>query len=269
MDNSTDLSRRVLDANLDKGRNVRELGGYKTKDGQSIKYNKVIRSAGLHELTDNDLDYLKNYGLNIDIDFRSSEEIEKEPDRMPDGTKYVSLPVFKEDQTEASKIKKDSVIPGLDIDPSKGYDHMLEVYQNMITEDQSKKAYRSFFDELLANDKEDDVLLFHCTAGKDRTGMGAVFLLSSLDVPKDTIQKDYLLTNKTSKDYVDGVLKQVEAQEPKLVDSIRSLLTVQNNYLEMAEKAIEETSGDINNYIKNELKVSDNEINDLKKIYLV
>lgn len=68
--------------------------------------------------------------------------------------------------------------------------------------------------------------------------------------------------------YVTNVLKQVEAKDPTLVESIRALLTVNENYLDVAQKAIEETSGSLDNYIRTELKVSDHEINDLKKIYL-
>lgn len=266
MDRATESARRILD--LEAGINFRELGGYQTVNGQSVKYHKVLRSAGLGDLTNNDIKYLKDYGVKTDIDFRSKDEIEKKPDRVPGGAKYVSLPVFVEDQTEASKIE-DRVIPEIDFDPHDGYNHMLDVYRNMITEDQARNAYRKFFDELLGNSNDNEVVLFHCTAGKDRTGMGAVFFLYSLGVPLPTIKEDYLLTNQASKIYVANVLKQVEAKDPSLVESIKALLTVNENYLNVAQKAIEETSGSLDNYIRSELKVSDNEINDLKKIYLL
>ncbi|KRK64834.1 serine tyrosine protein phosphatase [Companilactobacillus tucceti DSM 20183] len=265
MDNATQQTHRILD--LEAGVNFRELGGYKTTTGKQVKYHKIIRSAGLDKLTDNDLNFLSDYGLKTDVDFRSQSEIDKSPDRIPNGTKYVSLPVFREDLTEASQIK-DSVIPEIDFDPSNGYEHMLDVYKEIITEDQSKKAYRNFFDELLGNSNDDDVLLFHCSAGKDRTGMGAVFFLYILGIPLSTIKQDYLLTNKASKGYVSELLKEVKKRDASLVDSIRALMTVDENYLLAAQKAIKETSGSLNNYIRNELHVSDNQVSDLKKIYL-
>ncbi|MQS53282.1 tyrosine-protein phosphatase [Companilactobacillus mishanensis] len=265
MDRATQNTRRILD--LEAGINFRELGGYQTTSGQSVKYHKALRSAGLGDLTNNDLTYLKDYGVKTDVDFRSQSEIDKKPDRLPDGAKYISLPVFSDDQTEASKIQ-DSVIPEIDFDPADGYNHMLEVYRNMIMEDQSREAYRGFFNELLGNSKDNDVVLFHCTAGKDRTGMGAVFFLYTLGVPLPTIKEDYLLTNQASKGYVANLLKQVEERDPSLVESIKALMTVNENYLNVAQKAIEETSGSLDNYIRTDLGVSDHEVADLKKIYL-
>ncbi|MFD1418584.1 tyrosine-protein phosphatase [Companilactobacillus keshanensis] len=265
MDNATQQTHRIL--NLEEGINFRELGGYETASGKQVKYHKILRSAGLNKLTDNDLKFLSDYGLKTDVDFRSQSEIDKSPDRLPSGTKYISLPVFREDLTEASKIQE-SVIPEIDFDPRNGYEHMLGVYKEMITEDQSKKAYRNFFDELLGNSNDRDVLLFHCSAGKDRTGMGAVFFLYSLGIPLPTIKQDYLLTNQASKFYVADILKEVEKRDASLVESIRALMTVNENYLSVAEKAIKETSGSLANYIRNELHVSDNQVSDLQKIYL-
>jgi protein-tyrosine phosphatase len=265
MDRATESARRILD--LEAGFNFRELGGYKTNSGQAVKYHKVLRSAGLGDLTENDTTYLKNYGVKTDVDFRSTDEIAKKPDHIPGGAKYISLPVFAEDQTEASKIQ-DRVIPEIDFDPHDGYNHMLDVYRDMITKDQARGAYRKFFDELLGNEKDNDVVLFHCTAGKDRTGMGAVFFLYSLGVPLPTIKDDYMLTNQASQVYVANILKQVEAKDPTLVESIKALLTVNENYLNVAQQAIEETSGSLDNYIRTDLKVSDHEISDLRKIYL-
>ncbi|MFC6322558.1 tyrosine-protein phosphatase [Companilactobacillus baiquanensis] len=265
MDNATKQTHRILD--LEAGINFRELGGYETAAGKKVKYHKIIRSAGLDKLTDNDLNFLSNYGLKTDVDFRSQTEIDKSPDRIPTGTKYVSLPVFREDLTEASQIE-DSVIPEIDFDPTNGYEHMLDVYKEIVTEDQSKKAYRNFFDELLGNSNDSDVLLFHCSAGKDRTGMGAVFFLYTLGVPLPTIKQDYLLTNQANKGYVANILKQVEKRDASLVESIRALMTVSENYLAVAESVIKETSGSLNNYIRNELHVSENQVSDLQKIYL-
>lgn len=265
MDNVTKDSHRILD--LEKGRNFRELGGYKTIDGQTIKYHKVLRSAGLGDLTDKDVNFLDNYGLKTDIDFRSKEEVEKKPDRISKGTKYLSLPVFKEDETEASKIQGTS-IPDMDYVPIDGYNHMLDAYLDMINGEQAKKAYQNFFGELLTNDNDNEVLLFHCSAGKDRTGMGAFFLMSALGVPMKTIKDDYLLTNEASKSYTDKLFSDVLKHDPSLVDTIKALMTVNINYLKTAEDAIKQTSGSIDNYIKNELKVSDSDIKDLKKIYL-
>ena len=89
--------------NIKNGLNFRDLGGYKTKSGQVIKSRKIIRSARLSELSDDDLQYLTDYGLTTDIDFRSPEEQAAEPDRYPENTTYHFVPVFPTDETKSSE----------------------------------------------------------------------------------------------------------------------------------------------------------------------
>lgn len=260
---------RVL--NLEKGVNFRELGGYKTTDGKTVKYHKILRSAGLADLSNNDLNYLKDYGLKIDVDFRSKQEVEKKPDKKPSGVRYVWAPVFQEDETKASEVQSDSYIPEIGGDPTNGYEHMIDVYRDVITGDSAKVAYRKFFNQLLLNTGDHNVLLFHCSAGKDRTGMGAVFFLEALGIPFDTIKEDYLLTNKANKDYVNGLVDLLQNKgynDPNVINSVRDLMTVHYNYLATALKTVDKMYGNMNNYIKNELKVSSSEITTLKKIYL-
>ena len=260
---------RVL--NLEKGVNFRELGGYKTVDGRTVKYHKILRSAGLADLTDNDLQQLKDYGLKIDVDFRSKKEIDDKPDKRPEGVRYVWAPVFQDDETKASEVQSDTYIPEIGGDPTNGYAHMLDVYRDIITGAPGKAAYRKFFNQLLLNTGDEEVLLFHCSAGKDRTGMGAVFFLQALGIPFETIKEDYLLTNVANKEYVKGLIKMLEKKgytDPDVLNSVRDLMTVHYNYLATAIKTINSLYGNIDNYIKNELKVSESEITTLKKIYL-
>lgn len=261
--------KRVLD--LEKGINFRELGGYKTKDGKTVKYHKLLRSAGLSDLTDNDLNYLKDYGFKIDIDLRSKQEVDSKPDKKPAGVRYVWAPVFQEDETKSSEVQSETYIPEINGDPTNGYAHMLDVYRDIITGDSAKAAYRKFFNQLLLNVNDNEVLLFHCSAGKDRTGMGAVFLLKALGVPLETIKEDYLLTNVANNEYVDNLISELEAKgynEPEVLNSVRDLMTVHNNYLTTALNTIDRSYGSLDKYIKEELKVTSSEINTLKKIYL-
>ena len=67
---------------LEQGVNFRDLGGYRTKDGHQIKANKVIRAASLGNLSPKDVNFLAEYGLRHDVDFRSSEEQENAPDKL-------------------------------------------------------------------------------------------------------------------------------------------------------------------------------------------
>ncbi|NVY96419.1 tyrosine-protein phosphatase [Lactobacillus sp. DCY120] len=263
---------------LEAGINFRELGGYQTQTGQKIKSHKLVRSASLGHLSPADLDFLNNYQIAYDIDFRSSEESQQVPDRVPDSAEYVFNPVFREDLTQASKFADDQPeeqpehdIEGMSKVPLNGHRQMIQTYRELITNSSAQKAYRTFFDKLLANDQEGHALLFHCTAGKDRTGMGAIFILTALGVDRETIVQDYLLTNTTSKPFINETLQKlstVNNVSDQMYDSVKSLLTVHEEYLQAADEEVQKMSGSWFNYLQKVLKVDDAQIAQLRSIYL-
>ena len=171
------LANQLLD--IKNGRNFRELGGYQTKDGKTIKKHKLLRTANLATLSEQDLKFLQDYGVKYIVDFRSKEEVEKEPDRVPTGATYDFDPVFSEDLTDSSK-GINEILSEKEENPKAGYNHMFLAYDDMIKSESAQKAYRNFFDILLANDEEGKSVIFHCTAGKDRTGFAALLALSAL-----------------------------------------------------------------------------------------
>ncbi|MGR3742425.1 tyrosine-protein phosphatase [Companilactobacillus sp. DQM5] len=264
------MNERILDPYLESGRNFRELGGYKTQDGKTLKYHKILRSANLAELTKKDQDFLFNYGLIKDIDFRSKDEVQKEPDRIPDGVEYVFNPVLKEDETKVSKSTSE-IEKEFGFTFNDGYKQMLQVYENITLDDESKHAYRIFFNHLLDNTEDNQVTLFHCTAGKDRTGMAAVYFLWALGVDQETIKNDYLLTNKLMKSYIDKKIELLKAKHTSsdIISSVKALMSVNEDYLNVAKRSILAENGSMENYLKESLDLSKQEINDLKKIYLV
>lgn len=263
------MNERILDPFLDAGRNFRELGGYQTQDGKSVKFHKILRSANLAELTTKDQEFLTNYGLNKDIDFRSTDEKDKEPDRVPSGVEYIFNPVFKEDQTQASK-SADDIEKKFGFGFNDGYNQMIKVYKNIILDNESKNAYRLFFDHLLENSDDGQVALFHCTAGKDRTGMAAVYFLWALGVDQATIKQDYLLTNSVVKSFVDGRIQELVQKQAseEIISSVRALMSVREDYLDTAKKTIIAENGSMESYLNEAIGLSNNEIKDLKRIYL-
>lgn len=266
---------------IESGINFRELGGYTTPSGQTVKFHKVLRTASLGHLSANDLTYLDDYGVRYDIDFRSRDEQQQIPDRIPPHAEYLFDPIFGVDLTQASKFDKqdeantpkqpDHDIEGMDEIPLNGYEKMLETYRDLINLDSAKTAYRRFFDKLLENEQDNQSVLFHCTAGKDRTGISSVFLLTALGVDRATIIQDYLLTNQTSKSFIDGQLQKAQASQvaPATLDSIRALLSVSTDYLQAADEAVQLQAGTWANYLRTELKVTPDQIHDLKRIYLI
>mgnify|MGYP000189293816 FL=1 len=251
------------------GRNFRELGGYETLSGKKIKMHKLLRTGNLADLSPFDKQFLTDYGAKYDVDFRSKEEVDNQPDRVPDGVEYIYDPVFSEDLTNSSKSITDLDTQAHD-DADFGFNHMHYAYEDMIESEPAQKAYRKFFDVLLENTVDGESVIFHCTAGKDRTGFGALLALSALGVPLNTIKKDYLLTNITTKDFVDSMVEHARqnGKNENVLQSIRDIQSVRSEYLDHAVKVLNDEYGGINNYLRDVMKLSSADIMKLRNIYL-
>lgn len=252
------------------GLNFRELGGYPTVDGRTVKWHKLVRSAGLNKLTAADQDNLANYGVVADVDFRSQDERTQAPDKVPTGATYHFLPVFPDgDETDASASQAD-LERRFSSDATAGYEHMLDVYRNMVTLETAQQAYHEFLATLLANEQPDQAVLFHCTAGKDRTGIGAFLTLSALGVDPQVIRRDYLLTNENVTPVVDKMLAKAQAagKGDAFVANIRALSTVNPDYFDTAMKVINTQYGGVQDYLRDVLDFSRKDVEALKELYL-
>ncbi|ALJ22863.1 protein tyrosine phosphatase [Lactobacillus gallinarum] len=251
------------------GRNFRELGCYETLSGKKIKMHKLLRTANLADLSPFDKQFLTDYGVKYDVDFRSKEEVDNQPDHVPDGVEYIYDPVFSEDLTNSSKSLNDLNKQAAN-DADFGFDHMHYAYEDMIESKSAQNAYRKLFEVLLKNDGENESVIFHCTAGKDRTGFGAMLVLSALGVPFSTIKKDYLLTNITTKDFVDSMVEHARqnGHNENVLQSIRDIQSVRPEYLDHAIKVLNDEYGGINNYLRDVMKLSSADIMKLREIYL-
>lgn len=247
--------KRIL--NLEGAINLRELGGYPTKDGTTIKYNKLLRSGDISNLTGKSLAYLKKYGLKYIVDFRSNDEQRNWADTTSDFYKIYSDPVY------PLKGNGDKLAGILN---RNSYNYLGMIYQSVVLDAHGQQAYKLFFDLLLHNDQPNTALLFHCAAGKDRTGIGALLILKALGVDNETITKDYLLTNLMyeSDHEIDRILNdksgnqsvnQMNMTEADL-DSITSVFD-----------AIEHYYGTFENYLDKALDIDADKLAKLKAIY--
>jgi protein-tyrosine phosphatase len=161
---------------LEVAHNVRHLGGFQTADGW-VTTDQVIRSASLHRLTERGLEYLREQEVRTIVDFRS--DVERERDATPDTRRYgirvVHAPVF---QHDASPVALAGDFPGFAV----LYTRMLEM---------GATAYRTLFETVA---EAEGRVLFHCAAGKDRTGVAAALLLNLTGVDDVAIIEDYALT---------------------------------------------------------------------------
>lgn len=169
--------------------NFRDLGGYKTAQGRSVKWGRVFRADGLSRLSDLDLERMKQMGIRRIYDFRTKSEMEGSPDRLPgDGSMtHIHLPVShgRFDFADAMARLKSGDNQWLTADfMVEGYIRNLEKYPEIwasVVRDLAKPG--------------GDITVFHCTGGKDRTGTCAALILLALGVPEETVIDDHQLSN--------------------------------------------------------------------------
>src|SRR5262245_10380934 len=171
-------------------KNFRDLGGYQTTDGRTIRWNVLYRSDALHKLTDADLSHLSALMLDRIIDFRVQHEKDREPDRLPGNMeiRVIALPIL-DSSTQAWHDSREEFVRNLKkINP---VSYMVRTNVELAT--RFTPEFKLFLQELLS--ASGHPVLFHCAAGKDRTGFAAAILLRILGVPREVVMQDYLLTN--------------------------------------------------------------------------
>jgi len=216
--------------------NLRDLGGIRNKEGRFVKWGKLFRSDDLCDLTKSDLHYLESIPIHAVIDFRSKSEAENALDKLPGGSVGYSLPFIPGDLNSLSQINSGD----LQLD-----NFMHGIYKSLVSDSACIKNYRDFFS--LLQEEKNIPLIFHCSAGKDRTGMAAVFILSALDVDKPTIMHNYLLSNC----YLADKYEKITARFP----NIKPLFEVKPAYLENAFSEISAKYGSMESFLTEELHI--------------
>lgn len=161
--------------------NFRDIGGYKTKDGKEVKWGKVFRSADVSHLTAPDLEVLSQKHIGTVIDFRGVKESQAAPDHLPPGTDYTLSPAGSDSLPDMKQLAE--LI-------RKG-DFMQSFYSNTAY---LAERYRPMFRKLIAL-PDTEALMYHCTGGRDRTGIATALFLYLLGVPQETIEADFTASN--------------------------------------------------------------------------
>jgi len=238
--------------------NFRDLGGYPAAGGKRVKWGHIYRSADISKLTDADLQALQSRHVALVCDLRGPQEVAQAPDRLPPGARRVELPAGSEKidpramMSGGKNVNRDSL--------------MRAVYTNLSF---FPAKYKPMFDELLAL-PADEAMLFHCTVGKDRTGIGAALVLSALGVPRPTILQDYAATDVYWRAGREQSLQRMSQAglSAEAVNAYRPLMAANPAYLAGTFAAIDKQYGSVDKYLAKEMDLTPKKLAALRAKYL-
>ncbi len=254
--------------------NARDLGGYKTIDGRTVKTGLLIRSGRLSNASKEDIHILKDlYHLNAVVDFRIIRERIDSPDVKIDGVTYYTLPLVDDKSPMVGGVHKRSANNqnplSYFIDVIKQGHGKSDMYVKLFKSERFQKGMTSFFQILLNSDGEHSIL-WHCAAGKDRAGSAAALTLLALGVDKETVLTDFDLSNIAYNEWIQKRLTQVSriTRDPEILTVVRSLSGVNVDYMRNAIDATILDYGNIENYLEVCMNVTKEDIVKLKDMYL-
>lgn len=214
--------------------NFRDLGGYRTHDNRRLKWHKLYRSDRLSDFTGADLQRFSQLHITHSVDFRGTAEADASDYSIPH-LQRIAIPI----EPKVVQSLSGLMATGNGLNAATAHQLMEETYVGFVHFNAAQ--YRHFFDAVLANES---ALVFHCTAGKDRTGFAAALLLELLGVDRPTIMHDYMLTN----DFYKPVAKASGHQLPAEVLSV--LWRVTPSFLEAAYQEIDSDFGGVAQFLE-------------------
>jgi protein-tyrosine phosphatase len=231
--------------------NFRDVGGYRNVDGRCVRRGQVFRSDHLAGLTPEDLARLASLGISHSLDFRGAAEYTATPYAIP-GVQRLALTIEPTVIARMQALVAQGIVPTTEETVAL----MCETYRDFVNHNAG--TFGRFLKHLL---EQPTPQVFHCTAGKDRTGFAAALLLSALGVDRATIEHDYLLTN------------QLYKRDNRLEGSghphvMKVLWQVQPEFLHAAFEAVDTQHGGMQDYLHGAIGLSPQELAALQRLML-
>jgi len=251
----SDSTKRLV--HLQGALNFRDVGGYRTKEGKTVKWNKVFRSASIQKLTDGDMDSLKARQIYTVVDLRGTREAAEAPDRLLAGTDYTLSPA------------------GSDALPNNQQMIALLKNGNFLEDFYGKggikyfgERYKPIFQKLLTLD-DNKAMLYHCTGGRDRTGMATALFLYVLGVPEDKIEADFTASNV----YLERMMEKSYGPMAKgagmTSEEVKAKMALRPELLKIFFNTIKSQYGSVAGFMKKEMGIGSEEIKTLKDKYTI
>lgn len=240
------LAEKILP--LEGAYNFRDLGGIKLKDGRKVQWGKLFRADELTKLTDQDINYLGSIPITSVIDFRAESEIKRAPDRLPPSAQF-TYPMT----ITPGAMRTDGILANRE--EASFANQMKQMNRLYVSDPACIRAYRIMF-TIIQNSLSAPIVC-HCSAGKDRTGMGTALILFALGASEETVIEDYMI----SKTNIAAKYKEFVEKYPRT----KPIFTVKESYLKAGIDQIKRDHGSINTFLTSILKVN---IPRIRKLYL-
>lgn len=260
--------------------NMRDLGAYMVSDSLHVRHGLIFRSAHLSDASSEDLQLFASLPLTKIIDFRTEPEKQGCIDRLVDGAHYVCLPIDatggRAEQVTAEEKKK--IFSGKKFDVrkiivmlafnEKAQHAAHEMYNTLFFNPECQSQYAQFFREIITNNH--GATLFHCSQGKDRTGVASALLLAALGADRSTIVADFDATNAVYADDVRKYSRRVRffGGGDKEVAVVKAFIGVNTDNFIKALDRIDSEYGSIENYLKGPIGLTEDDIKVLRTRYL-
>jgi protein-tyrosine phosphatase len=250
-DTLTAFSRHIF---FDKVINFRDIGGLKTGEGKTVKWGKFFRSDNLSALEKSEFARFNNLHIETVYDLRTESEIKEKEDNIPQTVHYVHFPTVK-DKGDLLTQLKGKVIKG-EISEEESIKLTLDLYRGSVIE--NLPAFKELVNKIMDSDQP---VLYHCSAGKDRTGIVTALILSVLKVDRQTILNEYLLSNyyrRIKMEKMLGKAKLAKVIKPHLnLKVIENFMKVDAQYLNATFEVIDQKYGGMDQFVQKELGIDD------------
>ncbi|WP_285397411.1 tyrosine-protein phosphatase [Lysinibacillus sp. fls2-241-R2A-57] len=223
--------------------NFRDMGGYKSRDGRSVKDGLFYRSAALGKMTIADKKLFETLGVQTIFDYRDNHEAQNNPNPVFPHAKYIQIPAKGNHAFEMPT-------------NAGGKDFYKVVSPEMFREFYAQMPFNNAsFKELMVTiqNPKNLGLVHHCAVGKDRTGIGGALILLALDVPEETIMADYLDTNIHLRPLVEKMAQAIQQDySDRELQQFYALMSAREDYLQAAFDAMDNKYGSKTAFLEQE-----------------
>jgi protein-tyrosine phosphatase len=240
--------------------NFRDLGGIPTSDGKTVRWGQVFRSDTLTKLTTADYMRLNAIGISLVCDLRTREERKTDPTEWQDGSPvFVLAPVSENDKGASQNGNLTDALGSGKLSVEEGKKVFEQFYIRMVFDSAPK-----FGAVLRAIETSDRPSMFHCTGGRDRTGITAAMLLNILGVPRETILSDFVLSTRYLNERNTPARTPAAEADAKAARLYAEVILLQPRYIQAVFRAIDERYGSFDRYRRDALHFTDADVVALK-----